>query len=214
MLKGRRKKRKSNIPPETPLPAPAKIKSWTPTTVLSLILGALGAVGIVAVWPQIGVSTQESLAKSKPFYTPFRIDNVGPFPIPVAHVYCYVRRIEANHQFSGSNVMQFTDWDGVTLRRGDGGVVICALSTASPPNLLADVVIVVDYKPLPKLPCNFRKYFRFRGAYVDNWQWIRQPYNKIESETDKAIVDIVSGYKPGASSELCSDWFNRDAKSK
>jgi hypothetical protein len=52
----------------------------------------------------------------------------------------------------------------------------------------ADIVLVVDYAPFRHFPLGtFRKYFRFKGIYTDNWRWTRTPLAGIEDEVKRKI---------------------------
>ena len=180
-------------PENKPVPA-TKTRAWTLPTVLGLIIGVVGAVGVIELRPQLGVSPQEPIEKLKPFSTPFGITNTGYLSFFVEHVYCYVHQLSAEHRNLSPNVLHFNDWDDVNLDRGDGGTIICDFFPVAPPKVVADIVIIIDYKPFRQFPVSFRKYFRFKGAYVDNWQWIREPSTGIEAQIDNDVARIITGH--------------------
>ncbi len=189
MSRKRPKERKPHTLPEKTIGPPAKARIWSTPTVLSLILGVVGALGVVELRPQIAVSPQEPIDKSQPFSVPFRIDNVGYLSFYVEHVSCYINKIKglAIPRLT-RDTFYFPDWDGIVLDRGGGGTLICYfLRSTNVPND-ADLAIVIDYRPYKQIAFGSnRKYFRFKGAYIDNWQWLRQPSADIEADIDNMI---------------------------
>ena len=101
MSRKRRKERKPHTPPEKQTPPPAKTRTWTLPTVLGLILGVFGSVGIIELRPQITVSPQEPIEKSNPFSVPFRIDNTGYLAFHVDHVFAYASKIKVGNGARG-----------------------------------------------------------------------------------------------------------------
>ncbi len=175
-----------------------KARTWTLPTILGLILGALGLLGLVELRPQMTVSPQEPLNKSQPFSVPFRISNTGYFSFHVFLVVCYIHEVEfpgttGPITFSGSTVHQ-GGWEGGTLERGDSQTVICNLANAIPKK--ADIAIVIDYAALfiPDV-LKSRRYFRFVGAFGDNWQWLPQPSGDIQAQADESVDDFIKRRK-------------------
>ena len=151
-------------------------------------------MGVIELRPPIGISPQEPIEKLKPFSTPFRIENTGYLSFYVEHVFCYIRKIEVDQQLFEGDVIDFPELDDLTFGRGDSGTITCDLfkgTTAQ--HIVTEIVIVVDYKPFKAFPKSFRKYFRFQGAYVDNWQWLQEPSPGIEDDVDKNIAFATKG---------------------
>ena len=137
------------------------------------------------------VSPQEPIEKTQPFSVPFRIDNTGYLAFNVTDVSCYEAATKTYNLSSEGNVLRYREWQNVDLERGSGGTVTCRFYKGPIPQA-ADVTIVIDYKPWHSFPLGpFRRYFRFKGAYVDNWQWTRQPSAEIEADADKQIDQTV-----------------------
>ena len=195
MSRKRRRERRAKIPPKTTPAQPLKTRSWTVSTVLGLALGTVGlvvgVVELVELRPQISVAPQEAIEKSQPFSVPFRIDNTGYFSLNVEHVFCYLHRMESEHVSVYRGTLHDPSWNRFEIDRGHSKTIICNLQDQIKPLGLpkaADIAIVVDYHPFG-FPKSFRKYFRFVGAYVDNWQWLQQPPEAIQKEADFAIAD-------------------------
>jgi hypothetical protein len=175
------------MPPEKPAAPTAKRHDWSIPTVLSLILGAVGALTIIELKPQIVVPPQEAIEKSQPFSVPFRIENSGYLSFHVNRVLCYVDKIQAGGITLGHGSTHEPDWDNFDLERGEGKTVFCRIiHSGNVPNT-ADIAIVLDERPFRRFPRSFRRYFRFTGAYVDNWQWLAQPSAPIQKDIDRQI---------------------------
>lgn len=52
----------------------------------------------------------------------------------------------------------------------------------------AGIALVIDYR---QLGISDRRYFRFRGASGDNWQWLPQPSDEIEAVAGRAVDDRI-----------------------
>jgi AraC-like DNA-binding protein len=180
------------MPPEMPAPQHAKIRTWTLPTILGIIIGIVGALGVVELRPQISVSPQEPIEKLQPFSVPFRIDNTGYLSFYVDRVFCYLNSVEVEHVSIQKGTLHDPSWNRFDLDRGDPKTIICNLQNQINPLGLpkaADIAIVIDYRPSEHFPKSFRKYFRFTGAYVDNWQWLAQPSSPIQADADKEIEE-------------------------
>ena len=177
------------MPPEKQIVPSAKTRTWKLSTVLSLILGALGAVGIIELRPQVTVLPQESIEKSQPFSVPFRIDNSGYLSFHVDHVFGYGHKIKVGGMTIEQGTLHQPDWNNFELGRGESKTIITNWVHAPIVPSAADVAIVVDVRPFRWFPWSFRRYFRFTGAYVDNWQWLAQPPGPIQKDADRQIED-------------------------
>jgi hypothetical protein len=138
------------------------------------------------------VSPQEPMEKSQPFSIPFRIDNSGYFSFYVDHVFCYLNSVKGEHVTVSKGTLHDPSWNRFDLERGEPKTVICNLQDQIKPLGLpkaADIAIVVDYRPFQHFPRSFRRYARFTGAYVDNWQWLGQPSGPIQADADKEIEE-------------------------
>jgi hypothetical protein len=83
-------------------------------------------------------------------------------------------------------------WNRFELDRGESKTIIVNLYDQIKPlgrPTAADIVVVIDYRPFAYFPHLFRSYFRFTGAYIDNWQWLAQPSGPIQADADAAIED-------------------------
>ena len=169
--------------------SPPKARIWSIPTVLSLILGVLGAVGIIELRPQMAVSPQEPIEKSQPFSVPFRVENTGYFSFHVVHLFVYADQVKVAGRTLSHSTFHMTDWNNFDLNRSESKTVIAQfVSSPSLPGL-ADIAVVVDVRPFDWFPHSFRRYFRFTGAYVDNWQWLAQPSGPIQANADKEIEE-------------------------
>jgi hypothetical protein len=171
---------------------PGRTRNWTLPTILGIALGILGAVGIVELLPQMYVSPQEPTEKSNPFSIPFRLANSGYLSFHVVTIHVYINRIVfMGTNTIGGSVGHLAECDNFSLGRGESQSLIVNLMRGLPtPPSEADIVIVVDYDTilLPKS----RRYFRFVGAYVDNWQWLSMHSKEIESEVDRLVNDSIA----------------------
>ncbi len=187
-----------NIPRNvgTPLPflptPPSKSRSSGLRSFVKLALSLLGlaltlSIALAQFWPQMTATPQDPIAKSQPFTSPFRIENTSYFSLWVEHVYCYVGDAQWNFVTMKRVLERSHDWEHFLLQRNESKTILCNVLDAPTPPQQTDIVIAVDYRPLPFLPWTLRKLFRFTGAHVDQWQWLRQPIGPIEAETNRAI---------------------------
>ena len=170
-------------------PAKKRVKRvWTLPTALSLIIGAVGALGVVELRPKIVVYPQEPLLDAaQPFSAPFRITNNGYLSVGVERINCYVQEVRAAKLYMGKDLYDQEDWDGKTLDRGESETVLCKVAQVKAWPEKADIAIVVDYRAWP-IPLSSRRYFRFVGSgSSDNWQWLPQPSADIKADADSAI---------------------------
>ena len=98
------------------------------------------------------------------------------------------------------------DWEQFPLQRNESKTILCNLLDAPTPPQQADIVIGVDYRPLPFLPWTIRKLVRFTGAYADQWQWLRQPVGPIESETNRSIDKMADTGRSRYAFKGCIQW--------
>ena len=79
--------------PAPPESHTGKKHNWSTPTVLGLLLGVLGLVGLIELRPQIEVSPLEELRKEDAFSIPFRIHNTGYISIHIQQVTCTDREV-------------------------------------------------------------------------------------------------------------------------
>jgi hypothetical protein len=151
-----------------------KNKLWTVPTVLGLVLGVLGAVGIIELRPQVMMSPLEQIDKSQPFSAPFRITNTGYFSFHVDRVVCNDLKVQIE-RFAVED-SAFLMSDNFDLERGVSRTVFCRIATVGPGVSVtaADIAISVDISPFAWFPSH-RRQFHFIGTRGDNWQWLEQP---------------------------------------
>ena len=168
------------MPPAKPRRQTKKMRTWTLPTVLGLLLGAVGAVGVIELRPQLTVTPQSELIAGQPFSAPFRITNSGYLAVNVRRIIIDEYQTTFRGWSMGRNIVGDRRWSNFTLERGDSKTVICRFINQKPDR--ADVVIVIEYT---FLGVKWRRYFRFQGAYGDNWQWLPQPHDDIVHEIDE-----------------------------
>jgi hypothetical protein len=150
----------------------------------------LGAVlGIVELRPQVTVSPQEAIEKSQPFSVPFRIQNSGYLSFHVEHLFVYANEIKVGGSTFHKATFHEPDWNNFDLGRAESRAIVCNLVHAPIVPSTADIAFVMDIRPFYLFPHSFRRYFRFTGAYVDNWQWLAQPSQPIQADADREIED-------------------------
>ena len=174
--------------------AAAKIRIWTVPKVLGAILAVLGAVGVIALRPQMAISPQEPLETSQPFSVPFRIENTGYSSWWLQRTFCYYHKV----QIGGNNIEKSTShsvgWNHHTIERSEAETIRCNLAHAPVMPAAADIAIVVDYRPWRKFPWIFRMIFRFKGEYVNNWQLLAQPSEEIQKDASSAVDDHMKQF--------------------
>jgi hypothetical protein len=183
--------RRRQVRPQSTAHTVANGHSWTFQKILGLTLTLIGAISSVELRPQISVSTQEPIERSQPFSVPFRISNTGYLPFYVEHAYCYAREITWGTISMNHILERSKNWDGYTLDQGESKTILCDFLDAPTPPQKADLMIVVDYRLAKHLPGAFRKLAHFTGAYVDNWQWLRQPSDDIAAEASSEIDRLL-----------------------
>jgi hypothetical protein len=136
------------------------------------------------------VTPQEPLIKAQPFSVPFRIDNTGYFSFFVDHVFLYVHKVKSGGLIINSATDHQPDWNCFVIDRAEARTIITKVANFAPNE--ADVAIVIDYRPFRHFPPWWsRRYFRFVGAYGDNWQWLKQPSEDIQAAADRNINDHI-----------------------
>jgi hypothetical protein len=139
------------------------------------------------------VSPQEPIEKSNPFSVPFRIENTGYWSFHVDHIFAYADRITIRQINMPSMTYHWPDWNNFDLERSESKTVTARFvrSVAVPPDVpdTADIAIVVDFRPYAWFPHSFRRYYRFTGTYIDNWQWLAQPSGPIQANADREIEE-------------------------
>jgi hypothetical protein len=155
------------------------------------VLGILGALGAVELRPQLSVSPQEAIEKSQPFSVPFRIQNSGYLSFHVDQVVFYAAEITTRSLSIHDSGFASADWRDFDLDRGEQKTVVPKLVHAPTMPSSADITAVVDIRPFKWFPLASRRYFRFIGAYVDNWQWLAQPSRPIQRDADRAVEEYV-----------------------
>jgi hypothetical protein len=173
----------------------AKTRTWTTPTILGIVLAVVGiVVGAIALRPQIAVLPQEPLDASQPFSVPFRIENTGNSSWWLQRIFCYYHKV----QVDGINVQKGTShsggWNHHMIERSEAETIRCNLAQAPLMPATADIAIVVDYRPWQKFPWIFRRIFRFKGEYVNNWQWLAQPSEEIQKDASSAVDDHMKRF--------------------
>src|ERR1700690_818031 len=181
----RQSRGRASMPPGKSQRQKHKTRHWTLPSVLSLVLGILGIVGLIELRPQMLVAKGESLWKDQPFAAPFRLQNSGYLAIRITHVFCYWHEIQIlGNDFSGG-VIHANEWDNKLLARGEGETVPCNYMRTTTPPKKADVAVVVD-ATMHGIPVT-RRYFRFVGACAQNCAWTEQPSEEIQDNATKKL---------------------------
>jgi hypothetical protein len=167
-----------------------KTHNWTTPTVLGLILGALGLVGLIELRDQISISPLQLERANQPFSTPFRITNTGYLAIHLLKINCEdvdmkTPGLDAHNNRYGQPWGQ--NWENFDLERGESKTITCPnlyLPTANKANLpmKADVVITVRHRPYLLPFGSLQLCSRWVGVAADNWQWHAQPMSEIPPE--------------------------------
>ena len=139
----------------------------------------------------MNVVAQEPIEKSQPFAVPFRVENSGYFSFRLERAFCYISEVHGRE----ITVLDFPyhdrEWDHHTLDRNEAETVLCNVMHVRGVPDSADIAIVLDYRPWQSFPWTFRRYFRFKGAYVDSWQWLKQPSEPIQEAADHAVERLM-----------------------
>jgi hypothetical protein len=153
--------------------------------VISLLLTVVSLVGLIALRPQMSMSPLEPLRTSQPFSVPFRFQNTGLLSFGVDSVYLYLHRLEKGGLDIREGIARMKGWDQpFVLQAGEASSIVAEVANFVPDE--GDMVIVIDYR---KFGFSSRRYFRFRGAAGDNWQWLQQPSAEIEADAGRAVDD-------------------------
>jgi hypothetical protein len=150
----------------------AKTQSWTLPTVLGLILSAVGALGIIALRPQLALSPAEPLSTMDPFSAPFELMNTGYVGLHVNHIQLFSCKVRIN----GGGVLDHNsfgqpEWDNFDLPGGATKTVITDFTKGFPVEQ-AEILILVQFKYFGITQTSS---FRFVGVHRDNWRWTKQP---------------------------------------
>jgi hypothetical protein len=172
----------------------AKTRSWKLTSILSLGLTGLGAMGVIELRPQMAVSPLEPIEKSQPFSVPFRIENTGYLSFLLVRPFCYYHQVNVERLTVKKATSHAAGTNRHVLDRNESETISCNLAHAPIAPAHADIAVVIDYTPWrwQLFPYTFRKYFRFKGAYVDNWQWTPQPSGEIQKDADFEVEDHMN----------------------
>jgi hypothetical protein len=189
----RHRRRKPNIPPEKSPTTPAKTnRSWTTSTVLSLVIGVVGALGVLELRPQLAVAPQPQLSTGQPFSSPFEISNTGYLSIHIEDIIVSFRIVEYSAGISGNgSAMGDANWDNFELSRGESKTILPYFSGGQQPPK-ADIVIAVDYR---FFGIKQRWLFRFEGAFINNWLWTKQPIGQLEAEINQSVDDALAKHR-------------------
>ena len=173
-----------------------KKRKWKLSGIVSVILGVVGAVGVIELRPQITVSPQDPIEKTQPFSVPFRIENAGYFSFRLERAFCYYGEVRVGNIQVNEGLSHSLEWNHHTLDRSEGETILCNLVHYPAVPSAADIAVVVDYKPFRFFPWPFRTYRRFVGAFIDNWQWTPQASETIQDSADRAIAEHLKRH-PG-----------------
>lgn len=132
---------------------------------------------------------QGFIEKSQPFSVPFASENQGYSSFWLEHAFCYYHKVEVGPFTINNGSEHAPDWNRQFIERATAKTIICNFAHYPAVPKSADMAVVIDYKPFESFPFTSRRYFRFVGAYIDNWQWLKQPAKPIEADADKAIED-------------------------
>ena len=172
-----------------------KTKIWTTPTVLGLIVGGLGLLGLFGLFelrPQLTATSKEFLEPNQPFTAPFEITNIGYLAVHIEDVTVIEHKVELPNKWSITDAfIHQKGWESFDLERAGGSKTILPnLANVMP--IKADIVISVDYVFLWH---TWRKYFRFEGLHMSNWQWSKQPIGDLEPDMDKVLADALERRK-------------------
>jgi len=188
--KRRHRPKVKNAAADAPTSLETKPKKWTTPTVLGLVLGAVGALGVVELRPQLTVVSQEELATDQPFSTPFEITNTGYLSLHIDNVIMIYHKVE----YSGINITDAKvgskDWDNFDLERGGSKTIFANFANGQPTK--ADIVMAIDYKFLGK---RWRWLYRFVGLHIQKWRWAKEPLGNLESFINDSVDDALVRHK-------------------
>lgn len=147
-----------------------KTRIWTTPAVLSILIGLVGALGVIELRPQLVVSPQAELVTNQPFSCPFEITNTGYLGFHVDRVAAIIKSVELPIGVITDGVWQPQDWKNFELDRGGSKTILVTLANMPPKK--ADIVIGLDYT---YFGVRGRRFFRFQGIHMERWAWSKQP---------------------------------------
>lgn len=151
-----------------------------------IILAVAGALGIIALRPQILITAKHPLSNSDAFSVPFQIENTGYLSFFVSDVFVFVHKADfPRHVLHSDNISNSRSWNDFTLNRGEAKTIEQEIVKGIPNK--ADILVAVDYKPESWFPVSFRKYFRFVFVHRQDWTWYKEPSSDLQSEADPKI---------------------------
>lgn len=153
---------------------PTATTEWNIETALSILGIAMGAAGLVSLWPSISTEPLPLPDPAQPFLVPFKVTNSGYLPIKDLRGHCYIDKIKVGDLNVENSVL--SGWEADYLARGESMTMMVDLidSQVPPAPAEADIAIVVDYKPLLMPFLSLRGVSRFVGHHGATWQWLRQ----------------------------------------
>lgn len=151
-----------------------RTKSWTLPTVLGLIIGIVGSLGVIQLRPQIAVTAQDLLQNRQPYSAPFRVTNIGDLPFWVDSLSCSQQKTSTRGTVLLGNTLTSPVYQNFELGPSDSKTITCPFLRSDSP-MKADAQIHVIYRPFRRFPRSFPKCFNFTGAFIDNWQWLAEP---------------------------------------
>ena len=119
---------------------------------------------------------------------------MGFLSLHVNDVIVYIHKVKLRTgQTLGGSTAHFADCDNIVLESDESKTIVHTIVGSPQIPEIADIVIVVDYRPF-WWPRSSRKYARFTGAYINNWQWTAQPSSDIRREIDTAVDDDIKQF--------------------
>lgn len=170
-----------------------KTKTWTTPVVLGLILGVVGAMGVIELRPQLAISPKEELAPNQPFSCPFEVTNTGYLSLHVEDVVVIFHQVDTNYL---DNAGFSKDWDNFELERGGSKTILAYFTNGTP--VKADIVIGVDYK---YFGVRGRWLFRFQGVHMATWQWAKQPIGDIKTAMEQRMDSALAKHNQSTAPE-------------
>lgn len=153
---------------------PAAATEWNIEMALSILGIAIGAAGLISLWPSISTEPLPLPDPAQPFLVPFKVTNSGYLPIRDLRGHCYIDKLKVGDLNVENSVL--SGWEADYLARGESMTMMVDLtdSQVGPAPAEADIAIVVDYKPLLIPFVCLRGISRFIGHHGDTWQWFQQ----------------------------------------
>lgn len=153
---------------------PTAATQWNIETAVSILGIAIGAAGLVSLWPSISTQPLPLPDPAQPFLVPFKVTNSGYLPIKDLRGHCYIDKMTVGDLNVENSVL--SGWEADYLARGESMTMMVDLvdSQVRAAPAEADIAIVVDYKPLLMPFVSLRGISRFAGHHGDTWQWFQQ----------------------------------------